>query len=176
MVHTQVIVVSGVTASGKTTLVNELHAYMPNSKVLSFDDYNIDALPGAPAVGTPVKDAINQYDMTAFMQDFRLFYQDFSMLILDFPFGNRYEALEPYIDLTVYVKTPLDVVFARQILRDYHDKSTFDILEWTRQYLTIARPIFIDHENYVSQTADLIVDGTLSVVEEVHEVMANIDF
>lgn len=44
----KVIVVSGVTASGKTTLVRELSRLVDGS-VISFDDYSIDALPSAPS-------------------------------------------------------------------------------------------------------------------------------
>lgn len=44
----KVIVVSGVTASGKTTLVREL-SRLADGIVISFDDYSIDALPSAPS-------------------------------------------------------------------------------------------------------------------------------
>lgn len=55
-----VVVVSGVTAGGKTTLINELHKEFTDSKVISFDDYSIDALPSAPSIETPVQEAVNQ--------------------------------------------------------------------------------------------------------------------
>ncbi|MFC5974460.1 hypothetical protein [Carnobacterium antarcticum] len=45
LVKSFVVVVSGVTAGGKTTLINELHKEFIDSKVISFDDYSIDALP-----------------------------------------------------------------------------------------------------------------------------------
>ena len=62
--------VSGVTAGGKTTLINELHKEFIDSKVISFDDYSIDALPSAPPIETPIQDAVNQYDLSSLMKDF----------------------------------------------------------------------------------------------------------
>ena len=58
----KVIVVSGVTASGKTTLVREL-SRLADGIVISFDDYSIDALPSAPSFDYFLQDpraAINQ--------------------------------------------------------------------------------------------------------------------
>ncbi len=49
VLKTKVIVISGVTASGKTTLINALSDTVENAYVLSFDDYSIDALPSAPS-------------------------------------------------------------------------------------------------------------------------------
>ncbi|GEQ50258.1 NB-ARC domain-containing protein [Tetragenococcus koreensis] len=45
MKDSKVIVVSGMGGSGKTTIVKGLIKRYPNSKYLSFDDYDIDALP-----------------------------------------------------------------------------------------------------------------------------------
>ncbi len=61
----KVIVVSGVTASGKTTLVREL-SRLADGIVISFDDYSIDALPSAPSFVLFFQHscaAINQYDI-----------------------------------------------------------------------------------------------------------------
>lgn len=40
VLKTKVIVISGVTASGKTTLINALSDTVENAYVLSFDDYS----------------------------------------------------------------------------------------------------------------------------------------
>ncbi|WP_313470317.1 adenylyl-sulfate kinase [Carnobacterium sp.] len=166
MTKSFVVVVSGVTAGGKTTLINELHKEFIDSKVISFDDYSIDALPSAPPIETPVQEAVNQYDLSPLMKDFLSAKDTFSFIFIDFPFGYKHTMLEPYITKTVYVKTPLDIVFARLIVRDYYNKSAEEILNWAQLYLDSARPIFIDHEHFVSEDADLILDGTLPLVEQ----------
>lgn len=172
MKNSKVIVVSGVTGSGKTTLVSALTPKLPDVAVISFDDYSIDALPSAPAIDTPVKDAVNQYDIRPLLADFLKAYGRHATILIDFPFGRRHLGLAPYIDEVVYVKTPLDICFARQLLRDYQQRPAADLLAWAQTYLNFARPIFVDHEQYVSATADLIVDGSLSTNQEVTAVLA----
>lgn len=172
--NSYVIVVSGVTGSGKTTLINALHQKL-NSKIISFDDYSIDALPSAPPIDTPVKDAVNQYDISSLMYDFHKVANRYPFILIDFPFGYKNKILKPYIGKVIYVKTPLDVCLARQILRDYQDKSSKQIMAWLKSYLTFARPIFIDHEQFVSSDSDLIVDGTLPLTDKVSLVLNSIE-
>ncbi|MFC6177646.1 adenylylsulfate kinase [Companilactobacillus huachuanensis] len=162
-----VIVVSGIMGSGKTTLINALHEKLP-SKIISFDDYSIDALPSAPPIDTPVKDAVNQYDISALIADLKKFYNQIPFILIDFPFGYENGILAPYIDRVVYIKTPLDICLARQIIRDYQNKTTEEIMEWLKTYITFARPIFLDHENFISNSADLIIDGTLPLADKVN--------
>jgi len=57
---------------------------------------------------------------------------------------------------------------ARQVIRDYQDKSSDEIMEWLKTYLDFARPIFVDHEQFVSNDADLVMDGTLSLNEKLN--------
>ncbi|KRN59874.1 hypothetical protein IV70_GL001369 [Carnobacterium maltaromaticum DSM 20342] len=73
MYNSKVIVVSGITAGGKTSLVKELIENVDNACALSFDDYSIDALPSAPPMELLLEDfktAVNQYDITQLMDDF----------------------------------------------------------------------------------------------------------
>ena len=46
----KIIVISGVTAGGKTSLINEINRRVKNCYHLSFDDYSFDALPSAPSL------------------------------------------------------------------------------------------------------------------------------
>lgn len=62
------------TAGGKTTLSRALLKLNPDTIIISFDDYSIDALPSAPSFDffkeNPLV-AINQYDLSALMNDFK---------------------------------------------------------------------------------------------------------
>ena len=62
------------------------------------------------------------------------------------------------------MKTPLDVSFARQVIRDKEE-----IINWSKTYLNYARPIFLEHEKIVSSNADYILDGTISMTEQVNQ-------
>ncbi|OIM48336.1 hypothetical protein ATX78_10595, partial [Oenococcus oeni] len=73
--------------------------------------------------------------------------------------------------LTVYIKTPLDLLLARQILRDYSTSKLTDILDWLKTYIRIARPIFLANEQFVSSSADLILDGSSSLPSKVDFVL-----
>lgn len=169
-----VIVISGVTASGKTTLINALQKQLTDSKIISFDDYSIDALPSAPPIDRLLKEAVNQYDISTLMNDFLTAYGKCHYLLVDFPFGYKHQVLKPYINQVFYVQTPLDICLARQVLRDYPDKSGSEIRSWLKTYLEFARPMFVDNQQYISEDADLIIDGTLGLTEKVKLILQKI--
>lgn len=169
----QVIVVSGVTASGKTTLINELHKEIPLSTIISFDDYSIDQLDTAPQLVDILDDAklyVNQYDISLMMTDFFVSYNKVPVILIDFPFGYQHMELKPYIDKVIYIKTPLDIVFARQLVRDYQEKTTDEIIKWAKDYLSIVRPIFMAHQEIVSSSADLLLDGNSPLDQQIFKV------
>ena len=70
----------------------------------------------------------------------------------------------------MYLKTPLDVAFARQLIRDYSDKSVEEMINWTKSYLDSARNSFIDHDNFISEDVDLVIDGTLPLIEQLNSI------
>ncbi|WP_125768448.1 nucleoside/nucleotide kinase family protein [Lapidilactobacillus wuchangensis] len=159
----KVIVISGLTAGGKTTLVQALHQELANSYVISFDDYNIDAIPSAPAITEPLADHVLQYDISVLIKACCEMDGQYETLLLDFPFGNRHPDLAPLIDLTVYNQVPLDIRLARQLRRD----SESEMLAIVTAYLSTARPLFIANEQFVLATADLVLDGMRPLNERV---------
>ncbi|MCF1632488.1 adenylyl-sulfate kinase [Tetragenococcus koreensis] len=167
MKDSKVIVVSGMGGSGKTTIVKELIKRYPNSKCLSFDDYDIDALPSAPAISTPIEIAVNQYDVSALLIDLKAAYGRYSYLFVDFPFGYKHKAIQEMVDKVIYVKTPLDICFARRLIRDFKGETTDNIQKMARHYLSFGRPIFIDYERFIIQDVDLVIDGALKSDENI---------
>lgn len=65
MYNSKIIVVSGITAGGKTSLVKELIENVDNACALSFDDYSIDALPSAPPMELLLEDFKTAVKMTS---------------------------------------------------------------------------------------------------------------
>lgn len=170
MLHSKVIVISGVTAGGKTTLIKNISANLTNCHIISFDDYSIDALPSAPSLDlflVDSKKAVNQYDISQLITDLEKSLNHYQLILIDFPFGYEHDKLRFYIDKVIYLKTPLDVSFARQIIRDYSDKEKQDIINWADTYLNFARPIFLEHDRLISSTADYVLDGNLSTNEQI---------
>lgn len=175
MKQAQIIVISGVMGSGKTTLTKALNKSFKKSITIEFDDYNIDQLINAPSIDTPIEFAVNQYDISALLIDLKasLFLTDY--IFIDFPFGYRHKELAPFIDLAFYIKTPLDICFARKILRDFNSKNGAGMHDWAETYLSFARPLFLNHELFISDSVDSIIDGTLSTKEQVEKVSQFID-
>ncbi|WP_142954258.1 nucleoside/nucleotide kinase family protein [Enterococcus faecalis] len=174
VLKTKVIVISGVTAIGKTTLINALSDTVENAYVLSFDDYSIDALPSAPSHAFLLKNfnvAVNLFDITQLMKDFFSVNAQgkFNYIFIDFPFGYLHDDLKPFIDIVIYLKTPLDVCFARQVIRDYSYSQGESIIKWAHNYLNNVRPLFIEHEKNVSASSDYLLDGTHSVDEQIQK-------
>lgn len=163
IMKSKVVVVSGLTAGGKTTLVQALHQKLKNSCVISFDDYDIDALPSAPPITETLATNVAQYDISAVIKACQKANGHCETILLDFPFGNRHPDLAPLIDLTVYNQVSLDVRLARQLLRDSEGERAGLIAA----YLEIARPLFIVNEQFVMATADLALDGMTPVADRV---------
>lgn len=117
---------------------------------------------------------MNQYDLKALLNDFYVAQKGYPFILLDFPFGYRHQDLTTYIDHVVYIKTPLDIALARGVIRDYRDRSTEEIMHWLTQYLDGARTTFMDYETFISETADLILDGTMEVMQQTALVLESI--
>lgn len=75
----------------------------------------------------------------------------FNYIFIDFPFGYLHDDLKPFIDIVIYLKTPLDVCFARQVIRDYSYSQGESIIKWAHNYLNNVRPLFIEHEKMYQQ-------------------------
>lgn len=100
--------------------------------------------------------------------------EQYDIILVDFPFGYEHDVLNPFIDKVIYLKTPLDVAFARQIIRDYSDKNKESILDWANIYLNYARPIFVEHEKFVSSSADYLLDRMISLEEQIQRLKNNL--
>lgn len=66
---------------------------------------------------------------------------------------NNYDCLLLDFPKVVHIPIPLDVAFARLILRDFSQKDT---RSWSQTYLTLIRPLPIAHKAIVSQQVDKV--------------------
>ncbi|MFT8728155.1 MAG: adenylylsulfate kinase [Liquorilactobacillus ghanensis] len=170
----KIIVISGLTAGGKTTLINSLARELKNSKIIAFDNYDIDQLPSAPPLNKPLSQTINQYDIQNIISAVNSAKYKYDYILVDYPFGNRHESFNQLIDLTVYIKTPLDILLARQILRDFSNKTVNAIDDYLNIYLKTIRRIFIENEKFIVETADLVLAGEAPLSTKIEKIIATI--
>lgn len=170
----KIIVISGLTAGGKTTLVNSLARELKNSKIISFDNYDIDQLLSAPPLNKPLSQTINLYDIQNIISAVNSARYKYDYILVDYPFGNRHELFNRLIDLTVYIKTPLDILLVRRILRDFSNKDISTVNNYLNVYLKTIRQVLIENENFIVDTADLILAGEAPLATEIEKVIGTI--
>ena len=171
-----VISVASQSGGGKTTIVAVLKERLANSAVIYWDDYG-DEVDPVRDINDWAADGFdcNEWKTKPVAADIeRLLNERLDYIILDYPFGYLNECVGKYIDLTVFVDTPLDVALARRIIRDYTSRSQesdfglADIEELSlagldkelRWYLTHSRPTYAKMPKMHKPVSDLVVDGT----------------
>ena len=177
MNRSYVISIAAPSGGGKTTIVGELKKRLANSAVLYWDDYGDEVDPDRDI--NDVQD-YNEWNTKPMAEDIEcLLNEQHDYIILDYPFGYMNDCVAKYINLTVFIDTPLDVAMARRIIRDYTSRSKEsdfglgnvdevspkaldDELRW---YLTRSRPTYMRFSEAHRPVSDLVVDGTKSPEE-----------
>lgn len=167
----KIVAFSGVTAGGKTSLVEALQVKIPNSFTLHFDDYDIPNDPDYFEWMETGEDYYNLYDLKNLEQAIKKYKNTYDILLLDYPFSYLNNQIFPYIDYSIYIETPLDLAFARQLVRDYKNSSAKEILNWAQFYAEKARVLFVKSEEEVKPNADFVLDGTLTIEEKRNQVL-----
>jgi uridine kinase len=202
-----VISVVAQSGGGKTTVVTALKERLANTAVIYWDDYGSQFSPEGENGSSsrrflPVTDEVdpirdinewaadrfncNEWNTKPVAIDIeRLLKEPLDYIILDYPFGYLNECVGKYIDLTVFIDTPLDVALAWRIIRDYTSRSQesdfglADIEELSfagldeelRWYLTNSRPTYAKLPEMHKPVSDLIMDGTKLPEEIVDEII-----
>ena len=169
-----IISVAAQAGGGKTTIVTALKERLNKSAVLFWDEYGDEVDPDCDI--NDVQD-YNEWNTEPMAEDIdRLLNEQYDYIILDYPFGYLNDCVGKYINLAIFIDTPLDVALVRRIRRDYTNRSkesdfgvgylgevsikTIDEeLSW---YLTRSRPTYAKFNEAHKPVSDLIVDGTKS--------------
>ena len=103
-------------------------------------------------------------------------------VVVDAPLGRAHSDSGRFIDLMVFIDTPLDVALARRLLRDIDPQSgwTADqaiqcVKEELTAYLVGARPIYEEFQERMRTTSDVIIDGTLGIDDVAEKIRVEID-
>ncbi|MDE7221010.1 MAG: hypothetical protein K2O45_15560 [Oscillospiraceae bacterium] len=172
----KVIAIAAVTAGGKTTTVNAVKSRLPNVRTLHFDDYVFEGevedfhqwvLDGAD---------YNVWDLAPLKEDILRIKKDENCdyLILDYPFAYCNQQIREYIDVAVFIDTPLDIALARWILRDMGDASGEEIRNDLNGYLKYARAAFVQMQKDILPSSDHVIDGAAdkeTIVENVIKII-----
>ena len=164
-----VIAVNAVSGGGKTTVANALHTKLGNSEILYFNSYG-DTDKNIPDIQQWIFDGAN-YDLwhlDEMAADIKRLLekadnsQNIEHIILDYPFGYKQKQIGGYINLSVYIDTPLDIALARRIIRDISPQTQVDeIITQLTGYLN-ARNAY-SYSQLENSDADIKIDGSLSV-------------
>lgn len=185
--------IAGPSGSGKSTLVRKVAAKLEDSEIMFYDDYepNYDKL--TKDLGELRKGRTITYPVNNCLIHPRKF------IVIEEPTGRRRPGMNNKIDFLIYINIPLEVSFARVLLRSieqsddnsinpfyetigpqfkprFSEKPTklMHIMHWQlRMYLQEYRQIYLQDHNNNMKDADLIVDGMKTSDELSKEILVN---
>ena len=187
-----VIAIAGHSGAGKSTVIANLVLRLGNANSLNLDAYESSST--YPPAAKWIEDGSDPNDFQApqFDADVRALKNGKSIihpetgleirperfLIIEEPFGRGRKSLHNLIDYVIYIATPLEVAYARKLLRKSEflpwedDPEVFitnlrQNMEW---YLRIGRKFYLAVSAGVQKHCDLIIDGTLPVAKITDEI------
>lgn len=169
-----VIAISAVSGGGKTTVARCLAEQLPNSRTIGFDDFDLRGPDDIPKWVDEGGDP-HAWDLTPLVEAFSALYaESLNFIILDYPFAYGHRQMSEFVNLAVFIDTPLDVAMARRIIRDFEGRLAEDVIRDMHHYLSRARPAYLDMLNTVKPQSDLVVDGTLPLPQVVKSICERI--
>ena len=189
--------ISAVSGGGKTAITERLVEVLEDAVALHFDDYddtNVhpDDLQLWFAAGADY-DAYRTPIFTSHLETLKagksITYPVGSgqlgparYVVVDAPLGRAHSDSGRFIDLMVFVDTPLDVALARRLLRDIDPPSGWsanEAVRYAKEELTAypvgARPLYEEFQERMRTTSDVIIDGTLGVDDVAEKIRVEIE-
>lgn len=160
-----VIAIAAVSGGGKTTISTHLNERLQNSKILFFDDYDFD---GPDDIIDWIDNGANydEWNLAPLMSDLEvLLTEPLNYIVVDFPFAYKHSKTSKFIDFTVFIDTPLDIAMARRVSRDFKNSTVGNILMDMEEYISQGRRGYLEMLETIKPNSDIIVDGTLPVLE-----------
>ncbi len=173
-----VLGLSGAPGAGKTTLTHLLRRRYRQARVVYYDRYQ----PLTRMSEAQVRDWFarggdpNEFDHGELVGELRREttrpWDEGSrpLVVFETPFGRLHRATGAFIDLLVWLDTPLDIGLSRAMLaftelaqREQGPQAARDFLKWQRQYLAnypIVRSMYLAQREKIAPTAALILDGS----------------
>lgn len=175
--NTKVISVAAVSGGGKTTVTESLTHKLMNSKALYFDSYNFDNCPAD--ICKWIDDGANydEWVLTPLIKDIQHLLQNsyLDYIIVDYPFAYLNSEMRQFIDVTIFIDTPLDIAMARRILRDFKEDTMSEIQNDLKHYITYARKAYLEALHTIKPNSDIVLDGSLSVDEIINQILESLN-
>lgn len=86
-------------------------------------------------------------------------------IFIDFPFAYQHSQIREFIDLAVFIDTPLDLALTRRMTRDFKTENAEEILQNLQHYATKGRRAYINMLETIKPDSDLVLDGSLTPIE-----------
>lgn len=175
-----VISISSVSGGGKTTVSNALKEELTNAAIISFDNYDDVYLDKDINEWSANGNDENEWHIEPIVKDLeKTLALHYDYIIIDYPFGRNNDEIGKYINLAVFIDTPLDIALARRTIRDFTSRgehkhkievSVKAIEKELRSYLEISRPTYARMAETQIPYSDLVVDGTKTVEDILREI------
>ncbi|MCY9664214.1 hypothetical protein M5X11_04380 [Paenibacillus alginolyticus] len=166
-----VIAISAVSGGGKTTAIQLLNKRLTNSTALFFDEYDFEG-PENLIEWVRRGGNYNEWKLQPLINDLTTILDNKDhcneYILLDYPFAYLNHEMKEYVDLAIFIDTPLDVAMARRILRN--QITTKEIRIDMESYLSGAREAYVTMLNTVKPNLDIVIDGLVGkdiLVEEI---------
>ncbi|PKN19513.1 MAG: hypothetical protein CVU71_08400 [Deltaproteobacteria bacterium HGW-Deltaproteobacteria-6] len=186
MKRVHIIAVAGPIGGGKTSLVKALAHALNNASILFYDNYEQTSKGSIDDIVRWMRDGadINHLDITRLAGDLAKLKNGESVydpltqveippekfIILEMPLGREHKSAAPYIDLLIWIDTPLDIALARKIkeithhfLQERREADGRDFVAWLNRYLDnylrAVRELLEMQKERVGRNADIILDG-----------------
>jgi uridine kinase len=166
MNNTKVVAISGVSGSGKTTMVKRL-ANEFNCPFLLFDDHtDKDTYPQNMKTWLKCGAKVSLIKTPKFVDTLKKLISENSsrFIFIEEPFGKERDAMSSLIDYAVLLDQPLELCLTRIIKRHADHSDALDpISSYLDKYEDHFREIYISTANQVRNNSDLIVKEVLSI-------------
>lgn len=171
----RVISIAAVSGGGKTTTTNQLISKLDKTKALYFDDYDFDG-PDDICEWVEKGADYNEWNLLPLIKDIQLLLKDRSLnyIVLDYPFAYLNNEMRNYIDMAIYIDTPLDIAMARRLLRNYKENPIEDIHNDLTNYLVRGRAAYLEMEKTVKPSSDIVIEGYLDTSIIVDRILGEI--
>ncbi|MHA2009169.1 MAG: hypothetical protein ACXABO_16345 [Promethearchaeota archaeon] len=194
-----VICVSGIIASGKTSLIKKISELQNDSISLLWDDYE-------HLLKLDIDDRIkwiqegpdfNKWRTEEFVEDIRCLIKGKSIkhpiskevieaaqyIIVEDPTGRIRNVMSKLIDFLIFIELPFEVSLVRLISRELNNTQRWgnsdQMIQFFKQYISDYLPFYYPMYKYVEEMvrndADLIVNGLQSVDEMAEKVVLRLN-
>ena len=163
-----VIAISGVSGSGKTSVIKQLSSQL-SCPYLLFDDY-LDEKTYPNDMKAWFKEGANESKIKTprFISDLKQLIQNNVQgpIFIEEPFGRGRNSISPFIDYVILLDIPMEICLSRVIMRNIKHPSN-DSLSSIPRYLSMYndhfREIYIEITDRVRTNCDLVMEEVTSI-------------